>query len=153
MLQKKLCLSRVRILGRKSIPNKALRQTYQKFCINSKRPPHASKKSSNFVLIQNAPPPCFKKSSVSVEKESSVGRSPNKAIRQINFVFLQNAPLMLQKKLWVVSLCIYSKRPPHASKRAVCFSTVRLGGLYVLTLRWWPFKCTIMYLFKTPPSC
>ena len=55
MLQKKLCLSRVRILGRKSIPNKALRQTYQLFCIYSKRPPHTSKKSSNFVLIQNAP--------------------------------------------------------------------------------------------------
>ena len=35
----------------------------------------------------------------------------------------------------------------------MCFSTVCLGGLYVLTLRWWPFKCSILYLFKTPPSC
>ena len=63
----------------------------------------------------------------------------------LNFVFIQNAPLMLQKKLWVVSLCvlvqfaleafmfwhfggftddllnaqfcIYSKRPPLASKK------------------------------------
>ena len=38
----------------------------------------------------------------------------------------------------------------------MCFSTVWLGGLYVLTLRWvhrQPFKCSILYLFKTPPSC
>ena len=119
MLQKKLCLSRVRILGRKSIPNKALRQTYQKFCINSKRPPHASKKSSNFVLIQNAPPPCFKKSSVSVEKESSVGRSPNKAIRQINFVFLQNAPLMLKKKSELLAF-VFIQNAPLMLQKELC---------------------------------
>ena len=38
----------------------------------------------------------------------------------------------------------------------MCFSTVCYGGLYVLTLRWVhrrPFKCSILYLFKTPPSC
>ena len=128
----------------------------------------------NFVFIQNAPLMLQKKLWVVYYSNSAerilsrvriLGRSKSKqgykanlpTIFLINFVFIKNAPHMLQKKLWVVCLCvlvqfaleafmfwhfggciddllnaqfwIYSKRPPPASKKTA----------------------PIFYLFKTPP--
>ena len=150
------------------------------------RPPDDFFKMLNFVFIQNAPPPYSKKSgywetpvsftvclrALYVEHYNThkavslyLFKTPPPASKRSvpNFVFIQNALLLPQKSGYylqgahkLTKFCIYSKRPPPASKKSGYYH-IRAHGMGKLCI----FQNApsylkkssyqILCLFKTPP--
>ena len=150
------------------------------------RPPDDFFKMLNFVFIQNAPPPYAQKSgywetpvsftvclrALYVEHYNThkavslyLFKTPPPASKRSvpNFVFIQNALLLPQKSGYylqgahkLTKFCIYSKRPPPASKKSGYYH-IRAHGMGKLCI----FQNApsylkkssyqILCLFKTPP--